>query len=142
MAVMTRDERQEFFKRTSLAINTKCDFCGDPIVGCLTYNGDKGEYCTRACLDEAEPRGKSRKEDHMSIKKSKDEDEEPKKKKKRDEDEDDEPKKKKKKSSDDDDDDEPKKKKKKSSDDDDPSAAAVRWPKHSSLRALALLASS
>lgn len=122
MALMSKEEQDKLFKRAGIVVKRKCDFCGSPIVGCLTYGGEKGEYCTRPCLEEAEPRGKSSKKDRdqMSIKNKNDEEEEPKKKKKkRDEDDDEEPKKKKKKSEDDEDDDEPKKKKKKSSDDDD-----------------------
>lgn len=56
MAVMSVEERQEFFKRTRLSVKTKCDHCGTPITSTLSYGGTKGrEYCQRSCLAQAEP---------------------------------------------------------------------------------------
>lgn len=57
MARLSEDERQAFSRRTGMYVKNKCDYCGRPIVGCLTYGGTRGEYCRRQCLEEAEPRG-------------------------------------------------------------------------------------
>jgi hypothetical protein len=94
---MSDSEIKSFQKKTGMVVRSKCDHepCSKPITSTLIYVGDHGEYCSRECIQAAEPRFKnsgsssSRKDDKAmsdekkKVKKSKDKEEKPVKKAKK-----------------------------------------------------------